>query len=115
MTQANQPVTTVHIAISTGTPSDHYPADEQARNGALDYDVTLTIGEAVIEGGITLYTDPVNGGMSSCGSPRDGWVSSPILVAIDKLGESAAREILGHLACGPASNDTTIEIDAVRS
>ncbi len=103
---------TVRFAVLDGEPSTHYPEDEQAVNGALDYDVTLTIGDQEIEGGITLYPDRANGGtMGPCGSPRDGWVSSTILVAIDKLGEMAAREILGVLACGTASNGDEITVE----
>lgn len=88
----------IHLAISAGTPSDHYPADEQAANGALDYDVTLTIGDTATEGGITLYPDE-NGKMSTCGTPLDGWCGSTILDAIKALPEQRRRAVIDALAC----------------
>ena len=88
----------IHLAISIGTPSDYYPADEQAVNGALDYDVTMTIGDREIEGGITLYRDRVNGGMSPCGAPLDGWVSSEILRALEDVSDGLRRDTIRSLA-----------------
>ena len=87
----------IHLAISAGTPSDHYPADERAANGALDYDVTLTIGDTATEGGITLYPDE-NGKMSTCGTPLDGWCGSTILDAIKALPEQRRRAVLDALS-----------------
>lgn len=101
---------TAHFGISYGAPSDYYPADEQAANGALDYDVTITIGEIEIDGGITLYRDDADGGMSPCGSPRDGWVSASILRGIAKLTERSQREILAVLARGDGANGDEIEL-----
>lgn len=86
------------LEISVGTPSDYYSADEQQANGALDYDVTMTIGDRVIEGGITLYRDRINGGMSPCGSPLDGWVSSEILRALEDVSDGLRRDTIRSLA-----------------
>ena len=88
----------IHLAISAGTRSSYYPSDEQTANGAMDYDVTLTIGDIVTEGGITLYRDRINGGMSTCGTPLDGWCGATILSAIDGLPESRRRAVIDALS-----------------
>lgn len=90
-------MTTVHIAPSIGSPSAHYPTDEQERLGALDYGVTLTIGERQIEGGITLYVDKVNGGMGTCGTPLEVWCGGEILAAIGALSAESQRLVLDEI------------------
>lgn len=75
----------VHLAIGAGAPSKHYPAEERERNGATDYDVTMTVNGHAIDGGITLYRDTINGGMRACGSPLDVWVSDSLVRELDKL------------------------------
>lgn len=103
----------IHVAASVGTPSQHYPDDEQRANGALDYDVTLTIGDREVTGGVTLYPDPANGGMGSCGSPRDGWCSGALLAAIDDLDETAQRLILAEIEATAARGGASeIEVPA---
>jgi len=104
----------IHIASSIGTPSAFYPADEQAANGALDYELTLTIDGVEIEGSVTLYRDEANGGMGTCGTPRDGWCSGDLIRAIASLGlplrdERALYDTIAVTA--GAETDATIEID----
>lgn len=93
----------VHVAISVGSPSDCSEAE-----GAMDYDVTLTIGRVEHEGGITLYPDRINGGMGPCGAPLDGWVSGEILRALDEANLPnalwrATVAALAHRASGPVT------------
>ncbi len=89
----------IHLAISDGSPSEHYTDEEQTRNGATDYDVTLTIGDREIEGGITLYRDDVNGGrMAPCGAPLDGWVSASLVAEIRKMDDGLAKRVIQALA-----------------
>jgi len=101
------PVTAV-LAIGKGTPSSYYPAEERERNGATDYDVTITIGERVIEGSIILYRDKINGGMSSCGTPMEGWCSDTIVKLAYTLTDRSRRDLLGSLECRSAGE---IEIE----
>lgn len=100
-------MTTVHYAFSIGTPSQHSDSP-----GALDYDVTLTIGDVEIEGEVTLYPDEANGGMGPCGSPLDGWVSSALLAALNKLPQSAREDVIAGLA-DPTDGEIEINVLAV--
>ena len=107
----------VHISIGVGVPSEYYTPAEQAAKGAIDHDVTLTISKAgqpdrIVEGGITLFRDE-DGTQSTCGTPREGWCSSTLLIGVDALGEAAVR-ILDALSRGARADDTTIEIAVVR-
>lgn len=113
-TQTLTATITVH---NDGTPSAHYPADEQARNGATDYSVSVTFHidgvtssetPTWIEDSITLYTDKINGGMSPCGSPMDGWVGGSLVKWINTLNKQEARAVLGSLSTGVGAE--TIEI-----
>ncbi len=123
MAAASAAVTvTIHFAVSDGEPSTCYPEDEQAVNGAMDYDVTLTIsgpsGDKIVEGGITLYPDRADGGtMGPCGSPLDGWVSSELLHGVRLygdmiLGHKVQSQIWAVLACGPVANGDEITVEA---
>ena len=103
----------IHIASSIGTPSDFYTADEQEKNGARDYDITLTLDGAVIEGGVTLWRD-ANGVMATCGAPRDGWCSGDLIRAIASLGLSALdeRAVYDEIAAGAgAETAATINVE----
>lgn len=81
------------VAISAGTESDVSDAE-----GARDYDVTLTIGERTVEGGITLWPDKINGGMAPCDAPEDGWISTEIVRELHAMPDSLARKVRRALA-----------------
>lgn len=88
----------ITLEIGEGSPSEHYPADEREVNGATDYDVTLTHGSVVVEGSITLYTDKINGGMSSGnGTPLDVWVSSSLCKWLRAQPDKVYRAVVGSL------------------
>lgn len=113
----NQTLTTTITVHDDATPSAHYSADEQAENGAMDYSVSITfaIGGVTssetphaIEDSITLYTDPVNGGMSPCGSPMEGWVGGRLVRWVRTLDKISTKAVLDSLSTGPGVE--TIEI-----
>lgn len=95
-------MTTVHFACSLGTPSTTVDTA-----GAMDYDVTLTIGDVEIDGEITLVPSQHDGTLGSWGQP-DHWISSGLLAEIRKLPESAQQAILAVL---DDPEDCEIEID----
>lgn len=121
-TQTLTATITVH---NDGTPSAHYPADELARNGAVDYSVSVTFAidgcasqtPRAIEDEITLYRDPINGGMSPCGSPMDGWVGGSLVKWIHRLNGRDAKAVLGSLSTGVGvetleiTSYDTVEVD----
>lgn len=102
------------ITRSAGTPSEHYPADEQERNGALDYEVTITIGDATLEGGVTLYRDDANNGvMSTCGTPLDGWCSTELVKFVHSIGRLARGDLLASLAAGPGVSEVALDVSDI--
>jgi hypothetical protein len=92
-----------------GTTSTHYPADEAARSGILDYEARLEVGGRVIAGGITLYRDEVNHCMSPVGDSRDCWISGELLAEIERLAAGDQRAVVRALA---ALSTEELEIDA---
>ncbi len=108
----NKNIITAHISCSIGTPSEHYTAWDQACNGALDYDVTITIGTVEIEGSVTLYRDVANGGMSTGGAPLDGWCSIEIVHLAHSLTDASRKALLGELAalCAGPLGESEIEL-----
>lgn len=104
-------VVTVH---DNPTPSMFYPVDEQSRNAAMDYHVTVdlpsdALGPRSFDSSITLYRDHV-GRMSACGSPMDGWVGGDLVRWIRTRSDREAADILGALQCGPGESEIEIEI-----
>lgn len=98
---------TVH---DDATPSAHYPADEQERNGAVDMSVTIEIGGRTIEGEITLYRDDANGGeLGTCGTPMDGWCSDSIVAWLHTLSDHSRRAVCASLASGTGTEQVEVE------
>jgi hypothetical protein len=103
-------MTTIHIAPSVGTLSEHYTADEQELNHALDYSITLTVDGREIEVEVTLYPDP-KGGMSDCGTPLDGWCDATLVAFVRSLSPESRKALLGEIVeCCSDGESSEIEI-----
>lgn len=102
------------IVRDDATPSAHYPPDEQERNGATDYSVTIEMpcdapGPRSIDSSITLYRDH-DGRMTPCGSPLDGWIGGDLVRWIRTRSSDERREILLSLCSGPGEYRVEIEV-----
>lgn len=97
---------TIIVKASNARPSAHYSVEERMRNGAVDVDIALEIEHAdgkrelpCSDGEVTLFRDDANGGMGTCGKPRDVWASAKLLKAVDNLGsEKDASNVLSCVA-----------------
>ena len=100
---------TVTITISAGSPSSLYPAEEQARTGAADYNVLISAEGPLASGGVTLWPDKEDDGrMGSCGTPPDVWMSAALLRFIEGLEPEQRQAVIGALE---AANSTTLELE----
>lgn len=114
MKTTNTESTTATITVhDDAEPSRYYPPEEQAANGATDYSVTIEVAPATkIEGGITLYRDEANGGLSPCGSPIDGWVSGSIVAWLHTLDERSYARAVESLSGGVGTEEIEIATEA---
>jgi hypothetical protein len=62
-----------------------------------------------IEGGITLWPDPVNGGVGPCGSPIDGWIDPGIVRWLRTLTDCSIEDVCGALQGGVGSATVRVE------
>lgn len=105
---------TVTIKVRNPRASAHYPAEERAKNGAVDCDVMIIIDDAngtheypCSDGEVTVYRDEANGGYGTAGTPRDVWASSKLLKVLDShFSERDVEDLLGKIA-GLASLQAT--------
>ena len=90
----------IHIAPSIGTPSTCVDTA-----GALDYDVTVTIGDREIEGEITLSPQQYDGRLASWGGSPDHWVSGGLLQTLRTLDDTTFRSALAAIEQACASGE----------
>ncbi len=67
----------IHVAASIATPSDCTDAP-----GAVDIDVTVTIGNVQHDGEVTLAPQQSDGRLAAYGSAPDYWISGDLLAEL---------------------------------
>lgn len=112
-------MTTVTITASNARPTKHH--DDGGVTVGMDVDIVLAGAVDLPRGGeVTVYPDVINGGWSSCNSPRDGWVSGRLLDAVDGAASTMDVSLLlaevetlaGYAAEGAAEGEVySSEID----
>lgn len=70
----------IHVAASLGTPSSCLDIP-----GALDIDVTVTVGDVTIDGEITLAPRQYDGRLAAYGATADHWVSGAMLAQLARM------------------------------
>lgn len=76
----------VRVDAAHGRPSTCVDID-----GALDVEVTVTIGGRTIEGEVTLAPRQYDGQLAAYGSSPDHWISGGLLAALRRLDDDAFR------------------------
>jgi hypothetical protein len=97
--------TTIHIAPSIGTPSTTVDTA-----GAMDYSVTLTIGDRVVECEVTLVPSQYDGRLGAWGD-LDNWLSGPGVAVVRSLGDRGGRELAREIAAACVAGDDS-EVEA---
>lgn len=95
----------IRIAPSIGTRSTCVDTE-----GALDYDVTVTIGDLEIEGEVTLAPSQYDGQLDSWGASPDHWVSDGLLRVLRDLPDARFREVLGTIRSACVSGEA-VEVE----
>lgn len=98
--------TTATITIhDDATASAYYPEYEQAANGAMDYSVTIEIGEITIEGEVTYYGDSQS---VESGTPIDVWCSGPVVEWLRSLDERSYGRAVTSLRGGVGTEEIEV-------
>lgn len=65
--------------------------------GGIDVDVTVRVGDDLIEGGVTLAPAQHDGRLAAYGNSPDTWISGALLARLYQLSDSAFRQALEDL------------------
>lgn len=106
VTVTPEQIGTIHIAPSVGTPSTCCETE-----GALDYDVTLTIGDVETQIEVTLVPRQYDGKLDKWGE-MDHWLSASGVAVLRRLSDDARRHVADEIvAACVAGESSEIEVE----
>lgn len=79
------------LVMTQTTASNPRPSTCLDIAGAVDVDVTVTIGDRVLDGEVTLAPQQYDGLLAAYGSSPDQWISGALLAALRQLDDAAFR------------------------